>query len=378
MRLNPVLFLIGALASYFLDPDRGRRRRAMLRDRGIHGLHVLTDAVDVTERDFSNRAHGWLAETRARFGETHERPPDDDVLVARVRSALGRLVSHPGSVEVAARDGRVELRGPVFRRELRGLVPAVYAVHGVLDVVNHLEPHETAGKVSGLQGGEPGRRRRPRPELLQRNWSPTARFLGGLAGLNLALYALRRRGTSGLVVGSFGGGLLARAVTNMETRRLFGFGRDRSMRIHKTIHIAAPVEQVYAYWSDLSNFPSFMEDVREVRRLADGTYQWVVAGPAGMPISWRSQVTRSEPHRLLAWRTVPGSTVRNGGSVRFIDDGELGTRVDVDLSYDPPAGGIGHAIARVFRADPKTKLHEDLMRMKQRVESVAARETRAA
>jgi hypothetical protein len=40
---------IGALASYYLDPVSGRRRRALLRDKLV-----------------SNRAHGFVAEARGR------------------------------------------------------------------------------------------------------------------------------------------------------------------------------------------------------------------------------------------------------------------------------------------------------------------------
>jgi uncharacterized membrane protein len=34
------------------------------------------------------------------------------------------------------------------------------------------------------------------------------------------------------------------------------------------------------------------------------------------------------------------------------------------MSYTPPAGAVGHAVARLFGADPKSELNDDLMRMK--------------
>ena len=36
----------------------------------------------------------------------------------------------------------------------------------------------------------------------------------------------------------------------------------------------------------------------------------------------------------------------------------------VMMSYTPPAGVIGHAIARLFGTDPKSELDDDLLRMK--------------
>jgi uncharacterized membrane protein len=34
------------------------------------------------------------------------------------------------------------------------------------------------------------------------------------------------------------------------------------------------------------------------------------------------------------------------------------------MSYSPPAGVLGHVVAKLFGADPKTELDEDLLRMK--------------
>jgi hypothetical protein len=45
------------------------------------------------------------------------------------------------------------------------------------------------------------------------------------------------------------------------------------------------------------------------------------------------------------------------------------TVVDVRLSYYPPAGAVGHAIASLFGADPKSEMDDDLMRMKSFIET---------
>ena len=41
--------------------------------------------------------------------------------------------------------------------------------------------------------------------------------------------------------------------------------------------VQAPVAQVYAYWRDFSNFPSFMPD-KQVQRAIDGFRQVVESG----------------------------------------------------------------------------------------------------
>jgi uncharacterized membrane protein len=41
----------------------------------------------------------------------------------------------------------------------------------------------------------------------------------------------------------------------------------------------------------------------------------------------------------------------------------------VRLNYNPPAGAIGHAVAGLFGADPKTEMDQDLVRMKTLIET---------
>ena len=76
----------------------------------------------------------------------------DEVLIDRVRSKIGRVVSHAGAVEVAATDGRVTLSGPVLVSEADKLMRGVRLVRGVKDVENQLEVHEQAGDIPALQG----------------------------------------------------------------------------------------------------------------------------------------------------------------------------------------------------------------------------------
>src|SRR5688500_17352546 len=100
--------LIGALGGaglmFLLDPQQGRRRRALLRDQVVKVSNRTGDRADDLAHDIQNRAHGLTVEMKNRMDQT---PVDDETLAARARSALGRFVSHPGAVKVHARDGRV-------------------------------------------------------------------------------------------------------------------------------------------------------------------------------------------------------------------------------------------------------------------------------
>jgi hypothetical protein len=145
---------LGAGLMYVLDPDSGRRRRALVRDQIAHGRHELEElevAARARSRDLRNRARGAAAETRARVREDH---PDDEVLEARVRSEIGRTVSNPRAIEVAASDGHVMLSGPVLDREREELLSRARSVRGVSEIEDRLEPHDSPADVPGLQGTE--------------------------------------------------------------------------------------------------------------------------------------------------------------------------------------------------------------------------------
>lgn len=358
---------IGAGMIYLLDPERGNRRRARLRDAAVHGATLTKRAVGTTGRDALHRASGTASTVRHLVRRD---TGDDHVLEERVRAKLGRLASHPHAIDVLATDGTVTLSGPILEREAAGLLHAVRRVRGVADLIDGLERHEQAGNVPSLQGG-----RAPagdRPDVLQQHWAPATRALVGGAGAALVVGGALRRDTRGLVAAVAGGSLLARAAINLPVNRLSGVGsRRRAVDVQKTITINAPVGEVYAFWSLYSNFPKFMSRVLAVTESDRRPRQshWKVAGPAGIPVEFDAEITRAIPNQRIAWKTLPGAPVGHAGIVRFDPEANGGTRVQIRMSYNPPAGWLGHGVAAAFGVDPKTSMDEDLVRMKTLIET---------
>jgi uncharacterized membrane protein len=140
------------------------------------------------------------------------------------------------------------------------------------------------------------------------------------------------------------------------------------MKVQKTINIHAPVEQVFNFWADYRNFPRFMSKVREARPMSDNRSHWIVSGPAGLPIEWTAEITQQVPNKMLAWKSLPGSTVMHGGVVHFEPIHEGSTRVHIEMCYHPIGGVIGHVLARLFGSDPKSEMDADLLRMKTFIE----------
>ena len=363
----------GASLAYFLDPERGARRRSLVRDQLVHLGRKLEHGLDAAATDARQRSLGAAAKARRRF--RHEEAPDA-VVEARVRSQLGRVVSHPRAIEVSVLDGKVTLAGAVLASELDRLLATTRKVRGVREVENHLGAHPRPGGVPGLQGN--GRRPEPRFELLQDNWTPSVRLLVGALGASSLLSARSGSGLRAVLASALGGVLLARAATNLPTRRLVGIdGGRESVRIQKTLHLTAPVEEVWALWSHFENFPRFMAHLAEVRITAEGRSHWVAKGPAGSRFEWDAVVTELVPNETLAWKSVKGSSVANTGRVRFQPTEDGGTRLDLHLSYNPPAGVIGHFVASLFGSDAKRAMDEDMVRLKSLLEegkaSVAGR-----
>lgn len=141
---------LGAGLMFFFDPDRGRRRRALVRDKTVHLARASRNGFQFLSRGVAQRTRALVA--RAASLLTAELV-SDDVLAERVRSHLGHVLSHPGSIEVSVADRRVTLRGPILSREVDELLARIAAVRGVAAVDNKLELHEAPNHVPGLQGG---------------------------------------------------------------------------------------------------------------------------------------------------------------------------------------------------------------------------------
>ncbi len=59
--------------------------------------------------------------------------------------------------------------------------------------------------------------------------------------------------------------------------------------------------------------------------------------------------------------------MKNAGAVRFDDHGGT-TGVEVSLQYDPPAGFVGEAVAKIF-SDPQSKVERALEAFKTTIEA---------
>ena len=363
---------VGAGMAYLFDPAMGRRRRAGVRDTVVRAAHKSGDALDAASRDLANRTRGLVAISASRGA----REDSDEIVVERIRAKLGRYVSHPRAIHVEAHEGIVTVSGPILTDAAEGFLAAIEGLRGVREVRDQLERHDEPGNIPALQGGaiRPGER----SALSKEVWSPAARLIVGGAGLALVSIGLQRQHWAGAALSAVGSALLARALTDIELKRLTGVGAGpRLVNVQKTINIDAPVSDVFGFWQHYENFPQFMTHVRSVTS-EDGRSHWTVDGPLGVPIEFDAVTTDVVPNEVIAWKTEEGAPVAHAGFVHFEETEAGGTRVTVRFSYNPPAGALGHAAAWLLGADAKQLFDDDLVRMKTLLETGRAPRDAAA
>jgi uncharacterized membrane protein len=137
------------------------------------------------------------------------------------------------------------------------------------------------------------------------------------------------------------------------------------------LEVNAPADQCYAWWRGLTNLPQIMPDVEEVtpKNGSTNVTHWKVHGPLGKSVEWDATIVEDVPGTRIAWATEESSglDVKNAGAVRFDDHGGT-TGVEVSLQYDPPAGVLGEAVARIF-SNPQSKVEKALEAFKSTIEA---------
>ncbi len=140
--------------------------------------------------------------------------------------------------------------------------------------------------------------------------------------------------------------------------------------VGRSVTIAKPRQELYAYWRDFKNLASFMENVDEVAVVDGRKSRWTIRAPGETDIDFVSTIVDDRPGEEIAWESEEGAPVRNSGRVTFTDaPANRGTIVDLTIAYDPPGGALGQMIAKLFQREPHIQARRDLKRFKQLIET---------
>lgn len=204
-----------------------------------------------------------------------------------------------------------------------------------------------------------------------------------MGGGALALYGLTHISLRGVVLALLGGGLVYRGLSVGDGHLLEALGiqtakdsapamsipHGRGIKVTRSSIIHRPPEELYDFWRNLENLPLFMDHLESVRVTEPLRSHWVAKAPAGMTVEWDAEIINDLPNELIGWRSIEGSEIPNAGSVHFdpMDQGRA-TKVTVVLKYDPPAGPVGDAFAKLFGEAPSQSVRADLRRLKEMME----------
>jgi hypothetical protein len=198
---------LGAGLMYLLDPQGGRGRRAVARDKSVSAIKNGGKAAAKTSRHLGNKTKGLVSQAGSKLRGS-DLMEDGEALLKQVRRKIRRTASHPMAVEVVVREGNVVLHGLILASELEGLLAAIRTIEGIAAIENQLEIHESAEDLAAYRNSA-------------KRWvGPATRVLTGGTGSALAYAGLKRKDPLGAALGALGLGLLAHGLTNFDPKRL--------------------------------------------------------------------------------------------------------------------------------------------------------------
>jgi uncharacterized membrane protein len=149
-----------------------------------------------------------------------------------------------------------------------------------------------------------------------------------------------------------------------------GVPAGKGIKVSQHVTINKPPSEVFRFWSNFENLPRFMDHLESVKLHQNGCSHWVAKAPLGTKVEWDAEIVDAKTNEFISWRSKPGTSVPNEGTVRFkpTATGE-GTEVEVTLEYKPPAGALGATIAKLFGEEPQIQVAGDLRRFKNIMET---------
>jgi hypothetical protein len=127
---------LGAGLMFFFDPKNGARRRTTVRNKTAHGYRTTADHVRRTSTNVANRARGLAAMATSACGAAEV--PNDDVLLARVKSRIGHVLADSRAIEVKTDHGLVSVAGKIGYRDAQKMLKTIASIRGVSALENHL------------------------------------------------------------------------------------------------------------------------------------------------------------------------------------------------------------------------------------------------
>ncbi|GAA0621668.1 SRPBCC family protein [Sporichthya brevicatena] len=104
------------------------------------------------------------------------------------------------------------------------------------------------------------------------------------------------------------------------------------MTLLKTVDVAVPVSTAYNQWTQLEEFPRFMDGVESVQQIDDTRSRWKT-NVMGAEREFETRITEQIPDERIAWTTTNGET-EQAGVVTFHRLDEAQTRLTLQMDIE--------------------------------------------
>jgi uncharacterized membrane protein len=202
--------------------------------------------------------------------------------------------------------------------------------------------------------------------------SDTERWASLVGGGAMVLMGLKQRSLRGVLTALAGGGLIYQGATKKSTiqQAQEAIGINKDIKVEKTVTINKPIDELYRFWHDFENLPTFMKHLKSVTVQDNKRSHWVATAPLGASVEWDAEILEDRENEFISWASVEGADVENSGFVRFTKaPGNRGTEVKVVMEYSPPGGALTAAFAKLFGEEPEQQIGDNLRHFKMLMEA---------
>lgn len=138
--------------------------------------------------------------------------------------------------------------------------------------------------------------------------------------------------------------------------------------ITASVVIRRPVEQVFSFYRDFENLPSFLGDVMKIEQIDAATSRWTVQGPFGIQAHWRVKVTEERPNELIRYDLVGSPRLKTEWEIYFAPGPAKG-ETEVREVMKSPLGRLGRAALALIGKFPAEEVSANLHRFKEVMET---------
>jgi uncharacterized membrane protein len=144
--------------------------------------------------------------------------------------------------------------------------------------------------------------------------------------------------------------------------------------IEASVTIKRSVEDVFRFYRDFKNLPSFLGDVMAIEQIGPATSRWTIQGPLGIRANWTIKVTEERTNELIRYETVTLPGLRTCWEIHFAP--VSGTdETEVREVMKAPLGSLGRVALALIGKFPAEEVSSNLHRLKELMETGSVTDT---